>query len=625
MNEVKQPFYEWRSKLGGLFNSGQTRSVILSGDITGLFYTAPNEAHPLHPNGQYLYLTQHLAREWGEDPAKNTSVIVVEVDGTIRFPNSQDAPLLERAWNTEFGVSDRQQKIDRLINPHDPKDKDLLESVSFQSMLQSIKGNPATAFEFLQELCRISRESRRGDALYKHRLVVLIEDAHILLPEKPIADLSPAYQNRITKLRNWFRDAEFEEGNDWIILLSESAKQINGAISRLPQVLNCEIELPNYEQRLHFIDWFDRTYKPDQPLEMWSTKEDFALSSAALDIHALRQILRDATYTRRRIEPRDVIERVKRHIYAYLGGDGGEKVVEFHAKHHGVADCVGTSKKELAFTKEIMRRLCSTGPDRLSSIIVDGPIGGGKTFKMEGWAGDLGIPVLIIKAIRSKWFGETAIILARLKRVLLALGRVAFFIDEADTKFGGVNAETHETERQLTGELQEWMSDPRMAGVLWILMTARIWQLSPDIRRKGRGGNLIWGVFDPHGNERDEVLEWMIKPSVAKLPTRKSVSFQKLREATDGWSMADYGHMRTELIAISNGTPLTQAQALERIDDELPGDIAEEREYQTLQALLNSSRKSLVPEQYLVEGFTFPQLRLRWKERIRELEAMGIS
>ena len=73
-----------------------------------------------------------------------------------------------------------------------------------------------------------------------------------------------------------------------------------------------------------------------------------------------------------------------------------------------------------------------------------------------------------------------------------ALSKVIIFVDEADTQFGGVGSDTHETERRLTGKLQAMMSDTALRGrVALLLVTARIHQLSPDIRRPGRVGDLI--------------------------------------------------------------------------------------------------------------------------------------
>ena len=48
------------------------------------------------------------------------------------------------------------------------------------------------------------------------------------------------------------------------------------------------------------------------------------------------------------------------------------------------------------------------------------------------------------------------------------------------------------------------MSDPKMRGkVIWLLVTARIHMLSPDLRRPGRVGDLIIPTLDPEGEDRE--------------------------------------------------------------------------------------------------------------------------
>ncbi len=40
------------------------------------------------------------------------------------------------------------------------------------------------------------------------------------------------------------------------------------------------------------------------------------------------------------------------------------------------------------------------------------------------------MPVLVLKNIRSQWFGQTDVIFERLRRVLEALEKVVIFVDE---------------------------------------------------------------------------------------------------------------------------------------------------------------------------------------------------
>jgi SpoVK/Ycf46/Vps4 family AAA+-type ATPase len=43
----------------------------------------------------------------------------------------------------------------------------------------------------------------------------------------------------------------------------------------------------------------------------------------------------------------------------------------------------------------------------ISGAAVGGPIGGGKTYICEAVAAELGVPIIILKNIRSMWYGET--------------------------------------------------------------------------------------------------------------------------------------------------------------------------------------------------------------------------
>jgi SpoVK/Ycf46/Vps4 family AAA+-type ATPase len=247
--------------------------------------------------------------------------------------------------------------------------------------------------------------------------------------------------------------------------------------------------------------------------------------------------------------------------------------------------------------------------------VVAGPIGGGKTYVFEAVATHLNMHVLVLKNLRSQWFGQTDVIFERLRRALEALEKVAIFIDEADTQFGGVGSDTHETERRLTGKVQAMMSDPVLRGrIIWILMTARVHLLSPDIRRPGRAGDLIIPVLDPVGEDRIEFVRWVLK---ACETDGDHVEFVEKLLPKD-YSAADYAALRSHLKATSSNLKraLTVKEIEEVFREIIPANIAKNRRYQTLQALLNCTRRSLLPDPNEVE-----KQREDWQKELAELEA----
>ena len=294
--------------------------------------------------------------------------------------------------------------------------------------------------------------------------------------------------------------------------------------------------------------------------------------------------------------------------------------MEFKKPEHTLEDVVGFKNLKKFLREELMPRIHSTGKDVISGAAICGPIGGGKTFIFEAFTNELDMVALILKNIRSQWFGQTDVIFERLRRVLDALAKVVIFVDEADTQFGGVGASTHATERRLTGKIQAMMSDPKLRGrVTWLLMTARIHLLSPDIRRPGRVGDLIIPILDPTGEDREEFLHWTVEPVLTGGLTDDEL--KALSDLMPNYSAASFASLRAELIAKSSrkAKKLSFSEIQEIIQDHIPPAIAQTRRYQTLQALINCTRRSLLPDKTVSA-----EDRNAWEVEIRKLEAEGI-
>jgi SpoVK/Ycf46/Vps4 family AAA+-type ATPase len=307
-------------------------------------------------------------------------------------------------------------------------------------------------------------------------------------------------------------------------------------------------------------------------------------------------------------------------VEEFIQSQLGEDIVEFKKPTHRLDDCIGFTGLKKFLRDEFMPRISASGTDALPGAAVCGPIGGGKTYLFEAVAAELDMVVLVLKNIRSQWFGQTDVIFERLRRVLLALAKVIIFVDEADTQFGGVGSDTHETERRLTGKLQAMMSDSALRGrVAWLLITARIHQLSPDIRRPGRVGDLIIPILDPEGPDREEFLRWTLRDTVSGELT--SDQLKQLVDATGKFSTASFAALRSELKAKSkqNKKPLSLEQVMAVVTDLLPPAIEETRRYQTLQALTNCTRRSLLPDPNVKD-----EQRKEWAAELRVLEAKGV-
>ncbi len=596
------PTYEFFSQFARIVNSGQARSIILSGNVNDLFFDGEN----------YVPIVPFLLTKTS---VGGLTQVVYELNGPVRISESDRGKLREAwaAWKT--GVDVNSLAIKDMTSE---SSKIELRRREFDQYMRDAIGNATQALEFLRQLTICSR------AALRENLLIFIEAADMLLPagDGNIARMNDAQLRRVAIMTDWFSDPDFFAGKDSVCLVTESRSQIHPRIARLPQVLSVSAPSPDTATRHHFLQWHGSHSDVPTEIPIETTEDEqrdapcdqslaLAEATAGLSIHALRQLLLAAAYNGKAVSREDVVRQVEAFIQTQLGED----VVEFKKPEHSLEQVVGATRLKDFLSKYMLPRLKLPDDRALPGAAVAGPIGGGKTFIFEAVAAELDMPVLVLKSIRSQWFGQTDVIFERLKRVLTALEKVVIFVDEADTQFGGVGEGAHETERRLTGKIQGMMSDPTLRGkVIWLLMTARIHLLSPDIRRPGRVGDLIIPVLDPTGDDRRAFIEWMLKP--AGEAGKGLTDWLDTEGLPPEFSAAGFAALRSELKALP---PQSEFELKATVDDFIQPAIGLTRRYQTLQALVNCTRKSLLPDPDVTEA-----QRALWEKEISLLEGQGI-
>ncbi len=581
--------YQFYKSIAGILNSQQARSIIVSGNVYDLFFDGEDYV-PLIP-----FMSEKSA-------VKGLIRIVYEQNGPIRILDGRDK--LKNAWIGWKSGLDPDTLLIKGLQQKGKSDFDML-SQQFDGLLIDAIGNPTLALETMRQLTICSRAHLNGD------LMIVIEAADMVLPagSGDVASLNDKQRHRVAIVQDWFSDPEFMTGGDSVILVAESRSLVHPRVARLPQVLHVEVSSPDTAKRLHYIEHY--TDKAEFKPKLWGTNQDLAAFTAGLSVHALRQLLLGASYSREELTPADIVGKVEEFIQAQVGED----VIEFKKPSHRLEHVKGNRNLKAFIEGELLPRFMAPKEKALVGAAVAGPIGGGKTFIFEAVASEMDVPVLVLKSIRSQWYGQTDVIFERLRRVLEALEKVIIFVDEADTQFGGVGKEAHSTERRLTGKIQAMMSDPQLKGrVIWLLMTARIHLLSPDIRRPGRVGDLIIPVLDPRDDDRKEFLEW-VATGVLDEVTPEDV--EQLDKLTPGYSAAAFASLRSQLKA-KECKNMEEVVAV--VKDQILPAIGQTRQYQTLQALVNCTRRSLLPNPDVTE-----EDRDKWQTEIRHLESLGIS
>ena len=549
-------------RLSEVLNSGQSRTVLLTGNIYDLFWSSRRS--------EYVPLMEFLKSLCHVEPTETSrgmTLVTYEINRHVEIIG--DSKELEAAW-----------------------DEHIRSGMQLSSRCDQTKSNPTFALELLRQLAEAARVAK-----ISNRITFIIEGIDIIVPDEPIPRMQAADRQRMCILQDWVSDPDFSCGPNNLILTAESRSLVHNRVSRLHEVIEVEIGSPDRSARSEFIE----RSNVEPPCD------DFVALTAGLPLHCVRRLL-DLKANRN-----DVLASVEEFVKSQLG----EQTVEFKKPNHDLNDVIGFGNVK-SFIRNYMLPRFDGGPDSIAGAAFGGPIGGGKSFLGEALAGELGIPVLVLKSIRSKWFGETDVIFERLKRILTALDRVVIFVDEADTQFSDLSGETHSTEARLTGNIQAMMSDPSLRGrVLWLLMTARIHRLSPDIRRPGRVGDLIVPILDPEEQDQSIFREWVFDGLNHDCCHPHDETIITL---TAGFSASSYASLRSE-IRSSGISAMSEAVAI--LEDLLPGNIESTRRYQTLQALLNCSRLSLLPSDCRSRS-DYVSKRKEWLDEARELELSGL-
>src|SRR5436190_7248373 len=232
---------------GRILNSGQTRTLFLTGNVHDLF-------GPVGPAREYVPLLTFLTTNWS---LPDFILIVYELNGPIRFANEADAEKVRNAWfQWRTGYDANELAVKRMLaQGKAAADLDSLLDTYDDSLRKSIQ-MPTLALELLRQMCLCSRTVIGGQRLLQEKLVILIEGADLLLPDAPIHSLSDADRQRVTVCHDWFSDPGFNSGGDAVILTAESRSLLHQRVARLPNVLEVELPAPDETARLQFIQNF---------------------------------------------------------------------------------------------------------------------------------------------------------------------------------------------------------------------------------------------------------------------------------------------------------------------------------------------------------------------------------
>jgi len=306
------------------------------------------------------------------------------------------------------------------------------------------------------------------DPANRKSIAVVFEYGQYLVPAGDLGSLAQGSGARLVRFLSWAQNPHIKRANIAFCLSADRVAEVNDRLVQNPYVTAIEVPLPDRDVRRAFVDAAARGGQLAKATDF--STDQLADMSNGLSLVNLNVVLSQAVHADRRLDAqrfrllkKTMIERQCRDL------------VEFVEPVHTLDLVVGyeEAKQRLRQDAEwISRGQTDAAP---MGYLVCGPVGTGKTFLAECYAGSIGIPCVMLKNFRSKYVGETEGNLQQVLTVLRSLGPVVVIVDEADAALGSRRAEGDSgTSARVFSMIASQMGNTRFRGkIIWMLLTSR--------------------------------------------------------------------------------------------------------------------------------------------------------
>ena len=316
------------------------------------------------------------------------------------------------------------------------------------------------------------------------KIAVIIDFAEFVVPRGDAIQLGGPFSANIVKVLGWANDPSILQSNIVTVLIAEGLHDLNGLLVDNPHASTLRLPLPNEPEMSQYVDTLAATQLPDLAAQSDVPVNMLGPRLTGLSRVGARRAMALALRNGQRITPawltrmkKDLIESECQGLLEFIES---KNTFEHLAGHEPIKEWL--REDTLLLRKGVLHALPM-------GYLIAGRIGTGKTFLVQCWAGELGIPCVVFKNFRDRWVGATESNLEKIFSVLRAIGQVVVFVDEADQAAG--KREGGDGDSGLSGRvyamLAKEMSDTRNRGrIIWIFATSRPDLLEVDLKRQGR-------------------------------------------------------------------------------------------------------------------------------------------
>lgn len=323
-----------------------------------------------------------------------------------------------------------------------------------------------------------------SDLRAPRKIAVIVDFAEFVVPRGDAIQLGGPFSANIVKVLGWANDPAILQSNIVTVLIAEGLHDLNGLLIDNPHASALRLPLPNESEMTQYVDLLAATQHPDLQAQSDVPINMLGPRLTGLSRVGARRVVGQALRNGQRITSswltrmkKDLIESECQGLLEFIES---KNTFEHLAGHEPIKE----------WLREDMQLLRKGALHALPmGYLIAGRIGTGKTFLVQCWAGELGIPCVVFKNFRDRWVGATESNLEKIFAVLRAIGQVVVFVDEADQAAG--KREGGDGDSGLSGRvyamLAKEMSDTRNRGrIIWIFATSRPDLLEVDLKRQGR-------------------------------------------------------------------------------------------------------------------------------------------
>jgi AAA+ superfamily predicted ATPase len=576
--EAAGPFPEWyppwARDLSALYTSGTTCLFVLHGNVNDLVLCpGPGSQDPA-----YCGLSEFLARQ-----------VFGEWDIVLQYDLARGLRPLSG------GELKRHQEMVRYLTSRlgDPA---------------SWSRDPESLFAALDRL--LDRNLIEEDPKQRKSIALVVDYAPYLVPAGDPGGMGRAAAAHLVRFLGWAQNPYIKRANMAFCLTTGKLNEVNDRLVQSPHVAVLEVPLPSQEQRRAFCQSSTELnavtdFKPTELAQM----------ANGLSLTNLQVLLSQGKMSGQRLDSTRFRQTKKVLIERQCQG-----LLEFIEPGYGLDLVVGqqAAKDRLRQDADLVSR------GRLDAApmgyLLCGPVGTGKTFMAECYAGSIGVPCVKLRNFRSKYVGETEGNLEQVLTVLRSLGPVVVVIDEADAALGNRGGEGDSgTSSRIFSMIASQMGDTRFRGkIIWMLLTCRPDLLPIDLKRQGRA-EVHMPLFYPQDDaETTAMFQAMAKKNKAEL-TVTSLPKMLSDRALSGSDIESIvvAAKRRALIAGKSAVETEDLEAVLR--DFLPSTQGMEKEMQEIAAVLECTEMAFLTAHWRKQ-VEQPDGRSRLQERFVSLQ-----